>query len=144
MHDNNIYYYKNVNKEQVKMWHIFQLYLADNKKPGKIPGFYNMIMNFVFVIRLDWYCPDLPHRSLNRISVLRNFCFRIRSTTRCFEKRCLSAELPLLYCHVRKSDNSAEDCRSYSSRSEKKYCSYCNRAYYMPDCVPPYLPLRLP
>ena len=29
MHDNNIYYYKNVNKEQVKMWHIFQLYLAD-------------------------------------------------------------------------------------------------------------------
>ena len=118
--------------------------LAENKKPGKIPGFYNMIMNCAFVIRLDGYCRDLPHRSLNRISVLRNFCFRIRSTTRCFEKRCLSVELPLLYCSVRKSDNSAEDCRSYSSRSEKKYCSYCNRAYYMPDCVPLYLPLRLP
>lgn len=39
MHDNNIEYYKNVNKEQVKMWHIFLLFLAENKKPGKIPGF---------------------------------------------------------------------------------------------------------
>ena len=142
MHDNNIYYYKNVNKEQVKMWGLFRIYLADNKKPGKIPGFYDII--FAFVINLDSYRPDLPHRSLNRISVLRNFCFRIRSTNRCFEKHCLSAEPALLYCSVHKSDNSAEECRSYSSRSEKKYCSYCNQAYYMPDCVPPYLPLRLP
>lgn len=39
MHDNNIEYYKNVNKEQVKMWHIFLLFWQENKKPGKIPGF---------------------------------------------------------------------------------------------------------
>lgn len=39
MHDYNIYYYKNVNKEQVKMWHIFQLYLAENKNGAKYPVF---------------------------------------------------------------------------------------------------------
>ena len=36
-----------------------------------------MIINFAFVIRLDWYCPDLPHRRMNSIFALRHFSFRI-------------------------------------------------------------------
>ncbi len=39
MHDNNIDYYKNVNKEQVKMWHIFQIYLEGNKNRARYPVF---------------------------------------------------------------------------------------------------------
>ncbi|CBK96637.1 hypothetical protein EUS_15130 [[Eubacterium] siraeum 70/3] len=43
MHDNNIEYYKNVNKEQVKMWHIFLL-VWRKIKTGQNTRFYNMIM----------------------------------------------------------------------------------------------------
>ncbi len=39
MHDNNIYNYKNVNKEKVKMWHIFQIYLVENKNRARYPVF---------------------------------------------------------------------------------------------------------
>ena len=31
--------YKNVNKEQVKLWHIFRIYLAENKNRARYPVF---------------------------------------------------------------------------------------------------------
>ena len=39
MHNYNLYYYKKVNKELVKMGHIFQIYLAENKNRAKYPVF---------------------------------------------------------------------------------------------------------
>lgn len=39
MHDNNIEYYKNVNKKTSKNVAHISACLAENKKPGKIPGF---------------------------------------------------------------------------------------------------------
>lgn len=39
MHDNNIEYYKDVNKKQVKMWHIFLLVWRKIKNRAKYPVF---------------------------------------------------------------------------------------------------------
>jgi hypothetical protein len=50
MHKYNIYYYKNVNKEQVKMWHIFQIYLAENQ---------NHALNAWYALALQGHNTDL-------------------------------------------------------------------------------------